>query len=145
MSHRLGEIKSSVLLSITVDVGFDEETGASTTSGTLEDITDLSVDVVVPTDIPDDAAIRAIMVVQGSTTGGSPATGAWAISIDGDDQTEVQRYLSGSNDTGVLAVMGSVSGKVPGTYTVKGRHRRVSGSSTVNSDLAQLSVQAVIE
>ena len=125
--------------------GYDEATGQSTTSATLEDITGLTFDLEVPTGLPSTAKIQAIMVIQCSTTGGSPATGGWAININGSDQTEIQRYLSGTNDMGVLVVMANVTGLSNGTYTVKGRHRRVSGASTVNSDVAQLKAVAIME
>lgn len=145
MTNRLGEINSNLPVSVTAAEGFDEATGQSTTSATLEDITGLTFDLVVPAGLPGDAAILASMSVQCSTTGGSPATGAWAISINSVDGTEISRYLSGTNDSGSLGVQARVTGLGAGTYTVKGRHRRVSGTSTVNTDVAQLSAFAVLE
>lgn len=145
MTHRFGEIKSNLNIESIADQGFDEISAISTVSTTLEDITGLTFNLIVPPGLPSTAVIRAILVVQCSTTGGSPATGGWAISIDGSDGTEIQRYLSGLNDTGVLAVMHRAIGFSEGSYTVKGRHRRVSGSSTVNSDIAQLKAEVVLE
>ena len=114
--------------------GFDEATGQTTTAGSLEDVTGCTFDLVTTVT----GRIVATLVVQCSASGG-PVTGAWAISIDGTDGTEVQRYLSASNDTGVIAVQARSASKTAGTYTVKARHRRVSGASTVNTDTAQLS------
>jgi hypothetical protein len=138
---RLGELNSNYDVEIVADAGYDEATGLTTTSATLEDITGLTFDVTLPAT----GRIMADMVVQTSTTGGSPATGAWAISINSVDGTEIARYLSGVNDTGALAVLARSISLGAGTYTVKGRHRRVSGASTVNTDVAQLSAIAVIE
>lgn len=113
--------------------GNDEITAESTTAAALEDIPGLSFDLELTTA----GSIHASMTVQCSTTGGAPATGAWAISIAGVDGTEIQRYLSGLNDTGALAVQ--TTAVVPaGTYTIKGRHRRAVGVSTINTDVAQL-------
>lgn len=145
MSHRFGEINSNLNIESVADQDYDEVTTQPTTSATLEDIAGLTFNLTVPTDLPSVAVIRAILVVQCSTTGGSPATGAWAISIDAADGTEIQRYLSGTNDTGVLVVMARTAGLGAGTYTVKGRHRRVSGASTVNTDVAQLKAEVVME
>jgi hypothetical protein len=85
------------------------------------------------------------MTFANSTTGGSPATGGWAVNINAVDQTEYTRYLSGSNDAGIGAAAGRVTGLSAGTYTVKGRHRRVSGSSTVNTDVATLHTMAYLD
>ena len=115
--------------------GFDEiTTPASTTSGTLVDITGLTFDLVTTRT----GKINAAMTFQASTTGGSPATGAWTISINSADGTEMARYLSGTNDTGIGAAQTRSVSLPPGTYTVVGRHRRVSGASTLNTDAAQL-------
>ncbi len=114
--------------------GEDGVTGQSTTSATLEDITGLTFDLVTTVT----GRIFAWMSVGNSTTGGSPATGGWAISINSVDGTEIQRYLSGSNDAGSVSCQGHSASLSPGTYTVKGRHRRVSGSATVNTDVADL-------
>lgn len=116
--------------------GYDEETGGvSTTSAVLVDITGLTFDLTTITS----GRILALMTFAASTTGGSPATGAWAISINGVDGTELSRYLSGSNDMGLGPVQARSATLAAGTYTVVGRFRRVSGSSTLNTDVSQLS------
>jgi hypothetical protein len=121
-------------LSQPADEGYVEATGTSTTSATLEDIAGCTFDLTMT----QPCRIHAEMTFANSTAGGSPATGAWAISINSVDGTELPRYLSGSNDNGIGAVQTRSGVLGPGTYTVKGRHRRVSGSSTVNTDVAQL-------
>jgi hypothetical protein len=126
--------------------GYDEITSpVATTSATLEDITGLTFDLVIPSGLPSTVIIKAIMTMQTSTTGGAPATAAWAININAVDGTEISRYLSGVNDTGMGGVQGRVTGLGAGTYTIKGRHRRVSGASTINTDVAQLSAIALLE
>jgi hypothetical protein len=137
----LGDFLSSLDVQLVTDNGYDEVTSpVGTTSGTLEDITGLTFDVTLAAT----GRIVANMTVQTSTTGGSPATGAWAISINSVDGTEIQRYLSGTNDTGSLGVQARSASLGAGTYTVKGRHRRASGSSTVNTDVAELSAIAIV-
>jgi hypothetical protein len=140
---RLGEISSNQEVNLIADHGYDEATGQSTTAAALEDITGLSFSVTIPTGRT--GRILARMNVQCSTTGGSPATGAWAISINSVDGTEIARYLSGTNDTGALGCQARSASLSAGSYTVQGRHRRASGSSTVNTDVAELSAIAVIE
>lgn len=145
MTHRLGEINSNLSVEVVADSDFDEVTGQSTTSATLEDITGLTFDLVIPAGLPSTAKIVATMAIGCSTTGGSPATGAWAISINASDGTEITRYMSGTNDSGSVVVLAQATGLSDGTYTVKGRHRRVSGASTVDTDVAQLRAIAVLE
>jgi hypothetical protein len=137
----LGDFLSNLDVQLVTDNGYDEVTSpVGTTSGTLEDITGLTFDVTLAAT----GRIVANMTVQTSTTGGSPATGGWAISINSVDGTEIQRYLSGTNDTGALGVQARSGSLGAGTYTVTGRHRRVSGSSTVNTDVAELSAIAIV-
>ena len=142
----LGTYLSSLGMKLVCDSAFDEEAaGFNTTSGTLVDITNLTFDLVVPVGLPSTATIFAVMTFQAYTGGvGSPTTGAWAISINAVDQTEVQRYLSGTNDAGIGAVMGSVGSLSNGTYTVKGRSRVVSGAGTLYTSPAQLFAVAVL-
>jgi hypothetical protein len=139
-----GAIPTEIAAAMVLDNGYDEVTSpVGTTSATLEDITGLSFTVTIPTGRT--GRIVAHMAVQTSTTGGSPSTGGWAISINSVDGTEIQRYLSGSNDTGALVVQSRQTALSAGTYTVKGRHRRVVGASTVNSDVTILSAVAYLE
>lgn len=134
------EIEAGVLVGCDCD---DITSPVSTTSATLEDITGLSFDVTIPTGRT--GRIKAALIVQCSTTGGSPATGGWATSIGGVDGTEIQRYLSGTSDTGAIGAAQTRKALSAGTYTIKGRHRRVSGASTVNTDAATLTGMAVLE
>jgi len=128
---------------IVVDANYDEATAAATTSAALTDIAGLSFTVDVPTG--QTARIYADMSFQGSTTGGAPSTGAWAVSVNAVDGTELKRYLSGTNDTGIGGVKTRSAVLGAGAYTVKGRFRRVSGGSTINTDVAQLSAFVALE
>ncbi len=135
----LGAILSTRDVLAVDDHDLGEATGQSTTSATLEDITGTSVSVT----LDGTGSILACMTVETSTMGGSPATGAWAISINSVDGQEIARYLSGTNDTESVTVQARVTGLGAGTYTVVERHRRISGASTVNSDVAQVMAVAV--
>lgn len=117
--------------------GYREVADEGTTAAALEDISGCSVDLVVK----GQARILATLTVQCSAT--SAGVGAWAIEVNGVDGSEVQRYLSASNDTGVIAVQTRSAVLPPGTYTVQGRHRRVSGAGTVTTDFGQLSAIVV--
>jgi hypothetical protein len=139
----LGEIPSDETVHLVVDEGYAEATAQPTTSPSLEDITGTSFSLTVPSG--ETGRIVGRMTVQCSTTGGAPATGAWAVSINSVDGTEIARFMSGTNDTGALAVQARETGLAPGAYTVVGRHRRVSGTSTVNSDVAQLEAVVFLE
>lgn len=142
-----GAFLSSLNARVLTDTDFDEITSqVTTTAASLEDITGLTVDVTIPAGIPGTAAIVAIMVVQCTATAAG-ALGGWAVNIDGTDKQEIQRYLaSGGSDTGALMVLGRTTGlSADQTITVKGRHYRVSGSGTVNTDVAQLFVMVVME
>lgn len=121
--------------------GYDTATGQSTTAAALEDIPGLTFDLVLTTA----GRISAIMTVECSLTGTPASTvGGWAVSIAGSDGTEIQRHMDTIGDPGALAVQFRNDTPLSaGTYTVKGRHRRVSGSNTVNTDKAQLSAHFV--
>ena len=73
-----------------------------------------------------------------SVGGGVNAEAGHAIQIDGVDSDEAHRFLSGTNDMGVGAVQARSAVLVPGVYVIQGRHRRVGGAKTVETDLAQL-------
>jgi hypothetical protein len=139
-----GSFRSDLASNIVAGDGLGEVSAQTTTSGTLEDITGLTFDLTVPSNLPSTGKIIAIMTIQCSATGGA-CTGGWAISINGSDGTEIQRYLSSTNDTGVITVQARTTGLSAGAYTVKGRHRRVSGADTVNTDVAQLQAWVVME
>lgn len=120
--------------------GFGEVTGQSTVAAALEDIVGLTFDVTLPFA----GRINAIMTAQTTITGAVPTTGAWAVNINGVDGTEMRRYIAAATDTGSLAVQAQSTLLAAGTYTVKGRHYRVAGTATVNTDLAQLSAAALV-
>jgi len=116
-----------------VTSGFVEAEDVQTTSATFVDITDLSLTLTLYSP----GRIAAVMAVECSAS--AVATGEWAIELDDGagstvDEGAKARYLSGSNDTGVIAVVARSPKLGPGTYTVKGRHRRVSGGGTISSD-----------
>lgn len=135
----LGDILSSRTAFIPVHANLTEVvTPVTTTSATLQNITGATDSVTLP------AAGRIIceMNVQSSV---SPvgSTGGWTVSINSVDGTEMQRVISGSGDIG--SAMAAASANLgAGTYTIWGRHRRVSGSGTISTDKTQLIVRAYL-
>lgn len=117
--------------------GYGEVAAQTTTAAALEDIPGLTFDVVLPAR----GRILADMSVQCDALA-AVATGAWAISINGVDGTEIQVAL-----TVGIARSASVQARSAflqaGTYTVKGRHYRAAGAGTVETDVAQLSALVV--
>lgn len=138
---RIGTFNSNWGMNLIADQDFDEVSGQTTTNGSLEDITGLTFDLTLPAT----GSILAVMSVECSSGGAAASTGAWAISINAVDGTEIARYMSGTNDTGAISVQARQASLAAGTYTVKGRHRRVSGTGTVNTDVAQLQAIAAVE
>lgn len=125
------------------DKGYDEIAGTvPTTSATLEDITGLTFTVTVPTGRT--GTIRSLMTLETSSVGAN-VVGAWAISINSVDKQEIQRTMGTATTQGSVAVQGETTGLSAGTYTVKGRHRRVSGATAANTDVAQLSAMMILE
>lgn len=114
------------------------ETGtpAGTTSGTLEDVANMSTTI----SLANPGHVVAFASFQISTqSGAAPSVIAVAISIDGVDGREASRYLSGSNDIGMGAIVERTDSPLAaGTYTVKLRFRRVSGAATPGIDVASL-------
>lgn len=137
-----GAVPTNIPTLTIMDRDFDEITGETTVSATLEDITGLTFNLTVPTGVT--GTIEAMMTVQCSA-GAANITGAWAISINAADQQEVQRTMSTGNESGSMMVQGQTTGLTAGDYTVKGRHRRVSGANTVNTEVAQLIARVVLE
>lgn len=120
--------------------GFAEVSMITTVAAELEDMAGLEVILV----IAETGRIWALMTAEcDSSSGGTNATGAWAVQINGVDSTEKGRFLSGTNDLGSLSVQGRSIVLSPGTYTVKGRHRRRSGNKTVETVTGQLFAQFV--
>lgn len=107
----------------------------ATTSASLVDITGATFSITVSAN----SRIYAIVTFEAVTSGGgSNATGGWAININGSDGTEVQRFLSGTNDQGIGAASSRSAVLGAGAYTVTGRHRRVAGAKTLNSQNVSL-------
>lgn len=122
--------------------GYDAVTGQTTTAATLEDIPGLTFNLTVPTGRT--ATIRALMTVESSAAGAN-VTGGWAISINSADKQEYARTMSTAMESGSVVAQGETTGLSAGTYAITGRHRRVSGASTVNTDVAELSAMLIIE
>jgi hypothetical protein len=138
-----GDIPTNLPATIVVANGFDEITSPVTTvSATLEDITGLTFNITVPTGRT--GTIIAYMTVQ-CEAGGANIVGAWAISINSVDGPETERNMSTSNTTGSVACQHRQTGLSAGTYAITGRHRRVSGASTADTDSAQLSAMLLLE
>lgn len=138
-----GAVPTEIPSSIVVANGYDEITSpVTTTSATLEDITGLTFNLTVPAGST--ATIVACMTLQ-CEAGGANVTGAWAISINSVDGPDVERNMSTANTTGSVACQHRQIGLTAGSYAVTGRHRRVSGASTANTDSAQLSGMVLLE
>lgn len=137
-----GAVPTQVPSRTVMDEGFDEATGQSTVAGALEDITGLTFDLTVPAG--QTATIRAMMNCEVSAVGAN-VVGGWAVSINAVDKQEVKRNMPTATTSGSVSVMGRTTGLTAGSYTVKGRHRRVSGVSACNTDVAQLFAQVILE
>lgn len=108
--------------------GFDTlDSLQSTTSATLVDITGLSTTVTLTRT----TEISAMMSFTLQSSGGSPVDAALAINIDGVDGEVHGRYLSGTTDLGIGAIVCQSAPLVAGTYTIKGRFARISGAGTL--------------
>jgi hypothetical protein len=115
----------------------EEEDAHTTTSGTLEDIPDVSTTITLQRT----SHVAAWLNTQ--ISGSGVCVIGVAINIDGTDHDEVQHAISGA-DAAVLSVTHRTATTLaPGTYTVKGRMRRVSGASTPSVDRADLLVMAM--
>lgn len=119
----------------------ETSTPQGTVSATLEDVAGMSTTITL-------TATTNILVIasfQSQTqSGASASTIAVAVNINGTDHDETQRYLSGTNDVGIGAVVHRTTTALPaGTYTVKLRFRRVSGVSTPGLNRADMSVIAL--
>lgn len=127
-----------------VDVTFDLSVGSAyaelgapldTVAAALEDMAGFAVTLVLARA----GRIHAVMTYTcESTLAGVNATAGHAIEINGVDGQEAQRVLTGANDMGVGAVQARSAVLPAGDYVVQGRHRRVAGTRTVTTTLAQL-------
>lgn len=114
-----------------VDLGYVTATATTAGTGALEDITSATVDVVIPAGAT--GSVIGVMTFQTTTTTGGAKTGGWVVDIGGTDGPQLDRYLSGTNDTGVGAVQFMRTGLSAGTYTVKGEHLTSVGSITTEA------------
>ena len=137
-----GAIPSNIAAKIALASGAVEITGLTTTSATLADITGCTFDVTIPTGRT--GTILALMSVQCSAATAT-AVGAWAISINSVDKQELRQSLQTVGVFRSVSVQGVTTGLSAGTYTVKGRHRRVSGTGTINTGVAQLMALVLLE
>lgn len=117
-------------------------TPQGTTSATLEDVTGFSTTVTL--DAPVHILAMASFELE-TQSGAAESVMAVAINIDGTDHEETAKYLSGSNDLSIGTIIHRTTTPLAaGTYTVKVRFRRVSGTATpgINSgDLIVVSMQ----
>ena len=111
----------------TVSASFEDVSGMSTTI-TLDEAVEISV--------------MASFEVQ-TQSGASASTIELCFSIDGVEHDPVKRYLSGSNDVGIGALVHRTGELAAGTYTVKLKFRRVSGVSTPGLNRADMLVMAM--
>jgi hypothetical protein len=115
-------------------------TQRTTTSATLVDIPGVSTTITLDTT----SHIRVELNVECSLYSNPASTLGLAISINGVDHDETGIHLSGAGDAGVATVGHRTETPLAaGTYTVKGRMRRQSGSGTVAVDTADLFVFAL--
>jgi hypothetical protein len=119
----------------------DFTTLRTTTNGSLEDVTGASVTIA---SLAAECRVVAEMSVQsGATT--TQCVGGWAISINGTDSLVMERYLSGTGDTGQSTVTAVLDLPAGGPYAIQARHRRTSGAGTVNTVQLQMLVRAYVK
>lgn len=129
------EITSPLLL-----VYVETSTPATTTSATLEDVANMSVNI----NLSQISYITAVATFTVATSSGAPnSTIGLDVSFDGVGGLEHQRFLSGSNDTGIGAVVErSPTALNPGNHTATLRFRRVSGTAVPGILVASMIVFA---
>lgn len=118
----------------------ETSTPSGTTSATLEDVPDMSVDITLDQEV--EVFIAASFEIE-TQSGASASTIGVAFNIDGIDHLEHQRYLSGASDKGLGAIIHRIDALTPDTYTVKLRYRRVDGVATPGINNASLFVMAL--
>lgn len=117
-------------------------TPRTTTSATLEDITGAAASITLPV-----AGKIAVFMNCEVSSDGICSLGL-AISIDGTDHDETTIHLSGSADSGAASIIHRSATLAAGTYAIKGRFRRVSGSPKIPGvdrvDLMVVSLQGAM-
>jgi hypothetical protein len=111
-------------------------TPRTTTSGTLEDITGATTTITLTAT----CHVSAYLVCNVVSTGVSDI--GCAISFDGTDHDEQRVTMGSGDDLGCTVVHRTTTTLGPGTYTVKGRFRRISGAGTPGVNRADLLVVA---
>lgn len=109
----------------------------TTTSASLEDLTGATTTITLQTT----SHIAVWMSCHVSASG--VCDYGIAINIDGVDHDEVVTHLTTVDEGNVIVLHRTATALAPGTYTVKGRHRRVSGGGTPETDRADLLVMAM--
>jgi hypothetical protein len=115
-------------------------TPVGTTSVTLEDVTNMSTTITLDESV--EIGVFASFEIE-TQSGSSASVIGLAISIDGVDGDVFERYLSGSNDKGIGAITYRSAELAAGTYTVKLRFQRVSGTTTPGINNAAMLVMAM--
>lgn len=116
-------------------------TPRTTTSASLVDITGATLDLTLESS----ANILVVMTTHSDIASGGGVVLGLAINIDGVDHDETDIHLTAASQWGPAAIIHrSVTPLAAGTYTVKGRFRRISGSGTpevTRVDLFAMSLQ----
>ena len=114
----------------------------TTTSATLEDVTGGSTTITLG------ITGKIAVFMSGEAVSDGICTLGIAVNIDGTDHYETHTHLSGSSDAGTFSTVHRSGDLAPGTYTVKARFRRVSGSPKIPSierlDMLVVSLQGAI-
>ena len=113
---------------------------ASTVSATLENVANMSVVI----NLSKSSFINAFASFSLQTaSGASSSTIGLDISFDGSSGEEHQRFLSGTNDLGIGAIVERTDTALPaGNHTATLRFRRVSGTATPGIVVASMIVFA---
>lgn len=116
-------------------------TPRTTTSATLVDITGATLDLTLETT----AHVLVILATHSELASGGPTDMGLAVNIDGTDHDEVTVHLAATGAWGPASIIHrTTSPLAAGTYTIKGRFRRESGSGTpevTRADLFAMSLQ----
>lgn len=127
----LTDVEAPRLIPISHD---DIAPGSTTASGTLVDIPDSTITITNTVS----AVLWVIMTVTVDLSSGSSTTIAVAVNIDGVDSNESSSFFSATGyqimTKNEASGVSSATPLSPGTHTVKGRWRVVSGGGTARCD-----------
>lgn len=110
------------------------------TSATLVDIPGMSTTITLEETV--EIAVLCSFELQ-TQSGASASTIGIAVNINGTDYDSYERYLSGTNDTGIGAITHRSAELAAGTYTVKMRFQRTAGVSTPGVNHMDMIVMAL--